>query len=174
MYVNNLQQLHSALSVASGRPSKETPNRAYCSYWDCCAENIVPPENKSVPQEPYWRHTHIHTDCERFPNVSSPCSSPLIHPWLIKDKKLLLPTAPSAGILLCFPSVLPAFYSFLWREQQSVERTRANHVTSLLLMSLKTTVCENILVLREKKRMGSSALFLQMMNEYPQLLLQDK
>lgn len=118
--------------------------------------------------------THTHTDCERFPNVSSPCSSPLIHPWLIKDNKLLLPTAPSAGILLCFPSVLPAFYSFLWREQQSVERTRANHVTSLLLMSLKTTVCENILVLREKKRMESSALFLQMMNEYPQLLLQDK
>lgn len=149
MYVNDLHQLHSALSVASGRPSKETPNRAYCSYWDCCAENIVPPENKSVPQEPYWRHTQ--RECEGFPNVYSPCSSPLIHPWLIKDNKLLLRTAPSTSILLCYHSMLPVFYSFLWCEQQSIERTRENHVTSLLLMSLKTTVCGNILVLWEKK-----------------------
>lgn len=46
--------------------------------------------------------THTERDCERFPNVSSPCSSPLIHPWLIKDNKLLLPTAPSAGIYYAF------------------------------------------------------------------------
>lgn len=174
MYVNDLHLLHSALSMASGRPSKETPNREYCSYWDCCAENIVPPKNKSVPQETYWRHTHTHTsECERFPNVYSPCSSPLIHPWLIKDNKLLLRTVPSTSFLLCFYNVLPAVYPFLWCEQQSMERIRESHETSLLLMSLKTTVWKYTGSSGER-RMEISASFMWMMNEHPQLLLQEK